>query len=103
MRLKDNLEFFENIKQNKEEDAQVLIVYHWRKKLAKIRENERLNALKPPKEEIKKVQSRIKTYIDDKSHQNAKPNSRTSLDYSKLSNKSSQMVTRKPPRISIVK
>lgn len=38
MRLTDNMTFFDNFKGNLQEDAQVKIAYHWRKKLKRNRD-----------------------------------------------------------------
>ena len=47
MRLTDNLEFFDKQKGQKEENAQILIAFHWRWKLKRLREQRK------PKESTK--------------------------------------------------
>ena len=67
MRLDDNLAFFESQRGDLEVSAQILIAYHWRKKLMNIR-RKRLEELKKEKDESppKGVQSKVKPYIDGK-------------------------------------
>jgi hypothetical protein len=68
MRLDDNIAFFKDFKGNLEENAQVLIAYHWRKKLKAIREKKVME--NDDKEDVdhgkKGIQSKVKPYIDGK-------------------------------------
>jgi hypothetical protein len=52
MRLTDNFEYFVNMKRKKEENAQVLIAYHWRKKSHRINEIKKSSLTKPTDKKI---------------------------------------------------
>lgn len=53
MRLTDNIEYFDKVKGKKEENAQILIAYHWKEKIARLRYSRRTpeKIIKPVKEE----------------------------------------------------
>jgi hypothetical protein len=61
-----------------QENSQVIIAYHWRKKLARIRASRKRSVIKPV-EEKKVIKSKVKPYIDDKLYLSGSKNSRATI------------------------
>jgi hypothetical protein len=67
MRLTDNLEHFDKYNAMIKENAQILIAYHWKKKLKKMRELGNAKNQPKRKKSFKKVnKSKVRPYIDGK-------------------------------------
>lgn len=66
MRLTDNMDYFDKYKGNLEANSQILIAYHWRKKLVDLRNKRKKSEVVKDDSPPKGVQSKVKPYMDGK-------------------------------------